>query len=167
MAIGLEESDSGVWKLLMAIAIHAVPIVFCVGTDMISSGVKKIKIVIYMIVLSLNTPIGILIGIIVTMHMEQASGQHVLIIGVLQGLAAGTLLYITFFEVLARDKLSKYGMSGLLGAVAIILGFSVMAALEAMGDHCHDLGHHGHKIKQEGSIQSGIPAENMTDIVQF
>ena len=29
-----------------------------------------------------------------------------------QGLAAGTLLYITFFEVLAKDKLSKYGMSG-------------------------------------------------------
>ena len=99
MAIGLEESDSGVWKLLMAIAIHAVPIVFCVGTDMISSGVKKLKVVIYMIVLSINSPIGILIGIIVTMHMEQASGQHVLIIGVLQGLAAGTLLYITFFEV--------------------------------------------------------------------
>ena len=83
----------------MAIAIHAVPIVFCVGTDMISSGVKKIKIVIYMIVLSINTPIGILIGIIVTMHIEHASGQHILIIGVLQGLAAGTLLYITFFEV--------------------------------------------------------------------
>ena len=99
MAIGLEESDSGVWKLLMAIAIHAVPIVFCVGTDMISSGVKKLQVVIYMIVLSINSPIGILIGIIVTMHMEQASGQHVLIIGVLQGLAAGTLLYITFFEV--------------------------------------------------------------------
>ena len=138
----MEESDTGVWKLLMAIAIHAVPIVFCVGTDMISSGVKKIKIVIYMIVLSVNTPLGILIGIIVTMHMEQASGQHVLIIGVLQGLAAGTLLYITFFEVLSRDKMDRYGMSGLLGAVNIILGFSVMAGLEATGGHCHHTAQH-------------------------
>ena len=43
MAIGLEETDTGVWKLLMAVSIHAVPIVFCVGTDMISSGLKKVK----------------------------------------------------------------------------------------------------------------------------
>jgi hypothetical protein len=33
----------------------------------------------------------------------------------LQGLAGGTLLYITFFEVLSRDKLVKYGMTGILG----------------------------------------------------
>ena len=84
MAIGLEETDTGVWKLLMAVSIHAVPIVFCVGTDMISSGVKKVKIIVYMIVLSINTPIGILIGILVTIHMENATGQHVLLIGVLQ-----------------------------------------------------------------------------------
>ena len=155
MAIGLEESDSGVWKLLMAVSIHAAPIVFCVGTDMISSGVKKIKIIIYMIVLSINTPIGILIGIIVTIHTEHASPTHVFIIGLLQGLAAGTLLYITFFEVLCRDKLSKYGMSGLLGAVAVILGFTLMAGMEAAGPehshgggghhggHHHGVGHHG------------------------
>ena len=60
-----------------------------------------------MVVLSLNTPLGILIGILVTLHMENATGGHILLIGVLQGLAAGTLLYITFFEVLARDKLTR------------------------------------------------------------
>ena len=88
-----------------------------------------------MAILSIVTPIGVLIGIIVTVHMEQvriechhseykdsqndyfccwmfvylgfllenifaqAGGAHVLAIGVLQGLAAGTLLYITFYEV--------------------------------------------------------------------
>ena len=139
---GLEESDSGVWKLLLAVSIHAVPIVFCMGTDMISIGVKKIRIIIYMIVLSINTPIGILVGILVTAHLEEASGQHILVIGVLQGLAAGTLLYITFFEVLARDKLAKYGMSGLLGALAVMIGFTLMAGIEAQG-HGHSHGGHG------------------------
>merc|ERR1719295_418828 len=110
------------------------------------------KLIVYMIILSLNTPIGILIGIIVTLHKEsEDSGSHVLAIGVLQGLAAGTLLYITFFEVLSRDKLIKYGMSGLVGALAVVLGFSLMAGLEAGAghshshgghDHGHDLGHH-------------------------
>merc|ERR1719310_1370704 len=98
---------------------------------MISSGVKKIKIIIYIIFLSINTPLGILIGVIVTIHVEEASAQHIFLIGVLQGLAAGTLLYITFFEVLARDKLTKYGMSGLAGALAVILGFAFMGGMEA------------------------------------
>merc|ERR1712142_1116991 len=89
-----------------------------------------------------NTPIGIFIGIMVTVHIENASGEHILVIGVLQGLAAGTLLYITFFEVLARDKLSKYGMSGLVGAMAVMIGFTVMAGMEAQGGHSH--GGHGH-----------------------
>ena len=95
-----------------------------------------------MIVLSINTPIGILVGILVTAHLEEASGQHILVIGVLQGLAAGTLLYITFFEVLARDKLAKYGMSGLLGALAVMIGFTLMAGIEAQG-HGHSHGGHG------------------------
>jgi zinc transporter ZupT len=144
MAIGLEETEAGVWKLFLAVSIHATAIAFCIGTEMISSGTKKSQIVMYMVVLSIVTPIGVLIGIIVTVHMEQASGEHVLVIGMLQGLAGGTLLYITFFEVLARDKLSKYGMSGLVGALAVIVGFTLMAAMEAgAGGHSHG-GHREH-----------------------
>jgi len=144
LAIGLEEDNSGVWKLTLAIAIHAVPIVFCVGTDLISAGMKKLKIVIYIIVLSLNTPIGIFIGIMIYDNSDEESGEHILINGILQGLAAGTLLFITFFEVLARDKLNKYGMSGILGAIAVICGYGLMAGLEVNG-HSHGHGHHGHE----------------------
>jgi hypothetical protein len=49
------------------------------------------------------------------------------------GLAGGTLLYVTFFEVLEREKLEKVGMTGLLGAFLLIIGFSMMAGLEAVG----------------------------------
>merc|ERR1712106_832963 len=144
MAIGLEETEAGVWKLFLAVSIHATAIVFCIGTEMIASNTRKSKIVMYMVVLSIVTPIGVLIGIIVTVHMEQASGEHVRVIGVLQGLAGGTLLYITFFEVLARDKLAKYGMSGLLGALAVMVGFTFMAAMEAgAGGHSHGGHNHG------------------------
>ena len=68
----------------------------------------------------------------------------------LQGLAAGTLLYITFFEVLARDKLGRYGMSGLVGALAVMLGFSVMAGLEVVGGHSHGGHGHGAALLQHG-----------------
>ena len=55
MAIGLEESSSGVWTLMLAISIHAVPIVFCIGTDMISSGLKKVEHFHIMFVLPIAT----------------------------------------------------------------------------------------------------------------
>merc|ERR1711936_1076626 len=106
-----------------------------------------------MSILSIVTPIGVLIGIIVTVHMEQAGGAHGLAIGVLQGLAAGTLLYITFYEVLARDKLSRYGMGGLVGSVAVLAGFLLMAGMEeGGGGHSHggDGGHVGNQHEGHG-----------------
>merc|ERR1719233_2761839 len=68
--------------------------------------------------------------------------------GVLQGLASGTLLYITFFEVLSREKLGRHGMSGLVGALFILLGFLLMAALNGLAGHSHGVkGHiHGHEL---------------------
>ena len=58
-------------------------------------------------------------------------------IGLLQGLAGGTLLYITFFEVLEREKLANIGMTGPFGCFLIILGFGLMAGLEAAGNITH------------------------------
>jgi len=147
MTIGLEETESGVWKLFVAISLHATAIVFCIGTEMIAMNTRIYKIVMYMVVLSIVTPIGVLIGIIVTLYTDKASGEQLLVVAVLQGLAGGTLLYITFFEVLARDKLSKYGMSGIVGALAVMVGFIAMTVIEAeAGGHSHggnagDAGH--------------------------
>ena len=54
---------------------------------------------------------------------------------------------IISLQVLSRDKLARYGMSGLMGALAIMLGFTVMAALNGVVGHSHGGGggeHHGH-----------------------
>ena len=60
-----------------------------------------------------------------------AVGQT-LVIGILQGLAAGTLLYIAFYEVLEKEKLSKTGMGGMTGFVFLFLGFAFMAGVQAL-----------------------------------
>lgn len=134
MAIGLQLNNSDVWKLFVAISIHACAILFCIGTEMISVGTKKLQILFYMITLALVTPLGIIIGMIVTEYVNGQSGVQTLVIGVLQGLAGGTLLYITFYEVLDKEKLSKLGMTGLSGCFLLILGFAIMAGLEAAGN---------------------------------
>lgn len=47
---------------------------------------------------------------------------------ILQGMAAGTLLYVVFFEVLAREKNNRH--SGIWQLIAITAGFAVMFALQ-------------------------------------
>jgi len=101
---------------------------------MVSNGLKKCEIILYMVTLGIVTPIGITIGIVLTVSSgESQTSSEVLVVGVLQGIAGGTLLYITFFEVLEREKLEAVGMNGLMGAFIIILGFGFMAGLEASG----------------------------------
>jgi len=56
------------------------------------------------------------------------------LVGILQGLAGGTLLYITFFEVLDRTKLEKSGMDGILGVILMLIGFGFMTGLTIMGE---------------------------------
>ena len=79
-----------------------------------------------------------------------------LTVGVLQGIAAGSLLHVTFFEVkisncfpldifsffylvfqvLASEKLVKHRVGGLGGAFALVFGVLLMAGLEiGVGGH--------------------------------
>ena len=99
LAVGLEDSCGGVWQLFLAIAIHSIAIVFCIGTDMVNNGTNQARIILSMIVLSLVSPIGVVVGIIFTHDAHVQTGGDMLLMGVLQGLACGSLLYITFFEV--------------------------------------------------------------------
>ena len=120
-------NEPDVWRLCLAIALHAAPIHFCLGMDMVHNEIKKLHIFMYFGILSLSTPIGIIIGMVIT----EDAGTWV--IGFLQALAGGTLLYIAFYEVLDREKLSKAKMTGLLGCLLITVGFFAMAGLEAVG----------------------------------
>ena len=87
-----------------------------------------------MFTLASVTSLGIIIGMVVTDHAdEEGNGTKAYVILTLQGLAAGTLLYITFYEVLDRQKLDKAGMTGCLGAFLIFFGFAIMAGLESLG----------------------------------
>lgn len=63
-----------VWKLFLAVGVHDVAIVFCIGVDMVANNTKKLQILTYMTVLSLVASFGIVIGILVTEHSEANDG---------------------------------------------------------------------------------------------
>ncbi|XP_054471019.1 zinc transporter ZIP1 [Anoplopoma fimbria] len=128
LAIGLQSTDSKVLEICIAILVHKSIIVFSLSVKLVQSAVRPLWVAAYIGVFALMSPIGIGIGISV-MEAQLAAGA--LIQAVLEGLAAGTFIYITFLEILPHE-LNSPGKQ-LLKVLFILLGFSIMAALTFIG----------------------------------
>ena len=75
------------------------------------------------------SPIGIGIGLAVS---KIGTGPTLDVTnGVLQALACGTLIYVTVFEILERERSKK--VSGLAQFFFVILGFGAMLLVEFLG----------------------------------
>jgi zinc transporter 1/2/3 len=129
LAVGLEKSVGNVWYLFSAIATHKLVIGFCVGVELISTRTRLVLILVYMATFAVVTPIGIGVGIALSNDGEEA-GTNTVATVVLQGMAAGTLLYVVFFEVLQRERANT--QSGIWQLVAIVAGFAIMFALQLL-----------------------------------
>ncbi|XP_069561772.1 zinc transporter ZIP1 [Brachyistius frenatus] len=128
LAIGLQSTDSKVLEICIAILIHKSIIVFSLSVKLVQSAVRPLWVVAYIGVFALMSPLGIAIGIGV-MEAQLAAGT--LIQAVLEGLAAGTFVYITFLEILPHE-LNSPGQQ-LLKVLFVLIGFCIMAALAFLG----------------------------------
>ncbi|MEQ2271160.1 hypothetical protein XENORESO_000282 [Xenotaenia resolanae] len=128
LAIGLQSTDSKVLEICIAILVHKSIIVFSLSVKLVQSAVRPFWIAAYISVFALMSPLGIAIGISV-MEAELAAGA--LIQAILEGLAAGTFIYITFMEILPHE-LNSAG-NQVLKVFFILLGFTIMAALTFLG----------------------------------
>ncbi|XP_011264587.1 protein zntC isoform X1 [Camponotus floridanus] len=147
LAVGLEPSISSVVYLAAAIATHKLVISFCVGMELYVAGASTRATLGYLSIFSMVTPIGIGIGLALG-HLKNDSENLGTTPTILQGMAAGTLLYVVFFEVLARERANE--KSGLLQLVAIIVGFTLMLGLQIATAHSHSHNHgHGHGDEEE------------------
>ncbi|XP_057693355.1 zinc transporter ZIP1 [Corythoichthys intestinalis] len=128
LAIGLQNTDSKVLEICIAILVHKSIIVFSLSIKLIQSAIRPMWVAAYIGVFAAMSPIGIAIGISV---IEAQPPAGTLIQSVLEGLAAGTFIYITFLEILPHE-LNSPGKQ-MLKVLFILLGFSVMASLTFLG----------------------------------
>ncbi|XP_061102685.1 zinc transporter ZIP1 [Conger conger] len=128
LAIGLQSKESQVLQICIAILVHKSIIVFSLSVKLLQSAVKPFWVLAYVGVFAMMSPLGIGIGISV---MEAKLESGTLIQAVLEGLAAGTFIYITFLEILPHELNSPE--KPLLKVLFILLGFSIMAALAFIG----------------------------------
>lgn len=100
LAVGLQDSASRVWQIFVAISIHKSIIAFCLGLELFKCHTHRPwRAFVWMCFFSLMSPVGIGLGIGLTSGGINEEAR-LLSSGILQGMAAGTFLYVTFLEIL-------------------------------------------------------------------
>ncbi|CAL1534849.1 unnamed protein product [Lymnaea stagnalis] len=100
LAVGLQHSASGIWQVFAAISIHKTIIAFCLGLEIFKSEPNRpVRAFLWLCFFSLMSPMGIGLGIFLTAGGVN-DGARLLSSSILQGLASGTFLYVTFLELL-------------------------------------------------------------------
>ncbi|KAK7087586.1 zinc transporter ZIP1-like [Littorina saxatilis] len=137
LAVGLQETDADVWGVLLAISIHKSLVAFCLGLELAASSPRNAKRPwVFMFLFAFISPIGIGIGMGVTSgHVDERA--QLLASSVLQALATGTFLYVTFFEILGQQFAHSHdsGMKTwvvMLKLFVAVVGFACMAGVKLL-----------------------------------
>jgi len=101
LTIGLQDSEAQLISLFVAVLVHKAVMAFSMGLNLAGSAMSTKAIVLSNIVFSVSSPIGTAVGI--ALANQPSSLPQDICNGILQGIAGGTFLYITFFEVLPHE----------------------------------------------------------------
>lgn len=125
LAVGLQATVAATVQLCVAVLAHKGLVVFSVGLRLVKIGTGPRWATFCILSLALMSPVGLALGLTVA---GGASGQaQELAQAILEGIAAGTFLYVTFLEILPRElacpeaPLAKYG--------CVAAGFAFMALI--------------------------------------
>ncbi|KAL8575948.1 hypothetical protein ACOMHN_027346 [Nucella lapillus] len=125
LAVGLQETKAEVWTTTAAISVHKILVAASLGLELATttSARKPWKAYIQLFLFALMAPIGVAIGMGVTSdHVDPLA--HLLAGSILQAVATGSFLYVTFFELLGE----QLGHHSSVRKVALTAcGFAAMA----------------------------------------
>ncbi|XP_062994021.1 zinc transporter ZIP2 [Elgaria multicarinata webbii] len=124
LAIGVQKEETAAIQLCLAVLIHKGIVAFSLALKLVQSGTNIRWRVLYLVVFALMSPAGIGVGIGVSLSNGDGSS---LAQAVLEGVAAGTFLYVTFLEILPYELRSRE--SPLSKFFFISLGFCIMAII--------------------------------------
>jgi len=125
LAIGLQNSTSHMMTVFIAVITHKAVMAFSLGLNIAQSDLSVKAFVWSNVLFSLSSPVGVAIGIALS-DLPPSLPQEICN-GVLQGIAGGTFLYITFFEVLPHE-LNKPG-SRPWKVFFVILGYASICGI--------------------------------------
>ena len=101
LAVGLQKKSEDVIGIFAALVVHKSILSFSLGMNLVQSKLTHGGVLRSVLLFSLTSPIGVGVGLIIMDLWD--SNVSTLIQGILTGIACGTFLYVTFFEVLPAE----------------------------------------------------------------
>ncbi|XP_036700004.1 zinc transporter ZIP2 isoform X3 [Balaenoptera musculus] len=129
LAVGLQPTVAATVQLCLAILAHKGLVVFGVGLRLVQVGTGSRWAMLSILSLALMSPVGLALGLAVPQGISE--GGQGLAQAVLEGMAAGTFLYVTFLEILPRELAGPEAPLAKWGCVAAGFAFMAFIALWA------------------------------------
>ncbi|KAM6181144.1 zinc transporter ZIP2 [Erethizon dorsatum] len=123
LAVGLQPTIATTIQLCLAVLAHKGLVVFGVALRLTKIGTGSRWAISSILSLAFMSPLGLALGL--TIAAGDSEGWKGLAQAILEGLAAGTFLYVTFLEILPRELSSCEAPLAKWGCVAA--GFTFMA----------------------------------------
>lgn len=124
LALGLQDDGAQLSGLFVGVAVHETLAAVALGVSLAKASLGMKDAAKLGVTVSLMIPLGTVVGMGIK-SVQTLAGAVVSVL--LQGLAAGTFLFVTFFEILSRELEDR--QDRLLKVLFLILGYSVLAML--------------------------------------
>lgn len=149
LALGLIADMDRLVEIASAIVIHKSIIAFSLGVNLVQHELPTSTVIKAVLLFSVMGPIGIGLGLMVLQSSSLLSSS--LASGILQGIACGTFLFVTFFEIFQKE-LSEMSRR-LVKVLFMLLGFCVVTGLLY---YANILEHKTHAVKNPQATNSSI-----------
>lgn len=129
IAIGLQNTDAKLVSIFLAVISHKAVMAFSLGLNIAQSNISRMKFTSSIIMFSISSPIGVGLGMAVA-DLPPSLPQDICN-AILQGVACGTFLYITCFEILPNEMNVPYKRmwKWLCGAVGFMCIFGLISII--------------------------------------
>lgn len=124
LALGLQEEGERVVSLFIGVAVHETLVAVALGISMARSAVPLRDAAKLAVTVSAMIPVGIGLGLGIESARSVASSVAS---ALLQGLAGGTFLFVTFLEILAKELEDR--SEQLLKVLFLVLGYAALAGM--------------------------------------
>ena len=101
LAVGLQKKSEDVIGIFAALVVHKSVLSFSLGMNLVQSKLSHGGVIRSVLLFSLTAPVGVGVGLAIMGLWN--SNISTLLQGILTGIACGTFLYVTFFEVLPAE----------------------------------------------------------------
>ncbi|KAM6294284.1 zinc transporter ZIP1 [Aegotheles albertisi] len=124
LALGLAEAEGAVLRLCLALLLHKCVVAFSLGLKLLRGRLRPPATAAAVALFAAMSPLGVGLGAAVA---AGAGPRQRLCRGVLEGLAVGTFLYITFLEILPQElSVPQHRVPKL---ILLLAGFALVTAI--------------------------------------